>query len=55
MVLLAILTTILVIVGVIALLIAIFGGAAFILTFADLIVCCAIIAWIIGRIIKRRS
>lgn len=55
MILLTILAAILAIVGVIALLIAIFGGAAFILTFADLIVCCVVIGWIIGRIIKKRS
>lgn len=55
MILLTILAVILAIVGVIAILVIIFGGSAFILTFADLIVCFVVIGWIIGRIIKRRS
>lgn len=55
MILLTTLAVILAIVGVIAILVITFGGTSFILTFGDLIVCCAIIAWIISRIIKRRS
>ena len=55
MILLTILAVILAIVGVIAILVITFGGTAFILTFADLIVCCVVIGWIIGRIIKKRS
>lgn len=31
------------------------GGAAFIIVFADLIVCIALIAWIIKRLSKRRK
>ena len=31
------------------------GGAAFILVFADVIVCMAIIIWIVKRLIKRKK
>lgn len=31
------------------------GGAAFILVFSDVIVCMAIIIWIVNRLIKRKK
>ena len=31
------------------------GGGAFIIVFADLIVCALVIAWIIKRLIKKRK
>jgi hypothetical protein len=54
MILLAILAIILVLVIVTGVVILGVGGGAFIIVFADLIVCALVIGWLIKRLIKRR-
>lgn len=55
MILFAILAIILVIIVVVAIAALCAGGAGMIIVFADLIVCAAIIVWIMTRLIKRRN
>ena len=55
MILFTILMITLVVLAVTAIIVLGIGGIAFIIPFADLVVCALLIAWIIKRLIKRRK